>query len=263
MNSSDYNRGDDIDRQEQQIDRTLAALGQTQPAPDFHARLLSALDQPSGTSTSVVLSPSARRPAGFWRWRGYGILATALAASLAWLLLLPHTVVHHVSPRSQSARPASLADSSANLPLQPRGSLARAPIPASGARGQVSASHPAATLELSATAPPGLDQQALADFQAPSHPAPPLPPTSQERLVRLMLRRGEKHELALLNPDEEAAFAQQERSSFSNFFDPPPSPALAKAFREANYPGESNRPSVEPAPPAQPNALSNTSGDPQ
>ena len=41
-----------------------------------------------------------------------------------------------------------------------------------------------------------------------------------------MLRRGERHELAQLEPRQQQALAQQDRASFSRFFDPPIDPAL-------------------------------------
>lgn len=66
-----------------------------------------------------------------------------------------------------------------------------------------------------------LDRVAAQDVHAPSFPAPPLPPTAQERQVRLMLRRGEKHDLAQLDPVRNALFAAEEQIALHDFFEPP------------------------------------------
>ncbi|HEV2575735.1 MAG TPA: hypothetical protein VGU25_00875 [Acidobacteriaceae bacterium] len=67
------------------------------------------------------------------------------------------------------------------------------------------------------------DAQALADLHAPSHPAPPLPLTAEEKLFLRMLRYGNATQLAELNPlvrDKEDA---DETAAFKAFFpDPPP-----------------------------------------
>jgi hypothetical protein len=68
-----------------------------------------------------------------------------------------------------------------------------------------------------------LDAQALADLHAPSHPAPPLPLTPQERLFLRVLRYGNATELAELNPLVRAKQDADETTAFKAFFpDPPP-----------------------------------------
>lgn len=67
-----------------------------------------------------------------------------------------------------------------------------------------------------------LDAQALADTQAPSHSAPILELTAQERQIRLMLRRGERHQLAELSPLRVESRQQTDRAELHHFFDPPP-----------------------------------------
>jgi hypothetical protein len=67
------------------------------------------------------------------------------------------------------------------------------------------------------------DAQALADLHAPSHPAPPLPLTAQERLFLRMLRYGNATQLAELNPLVRAQQDADETTAFKAFFpDPPP-----------------------------------------
>jgi hypothetical protein len=67
------------------------------------------------------------------------------------------------------------------------------------------------------------DAQALADLHAPSHPAPPLPLTPQEKLFLRMLRYGDATQLAELNPMVRAKQDADETAAFKAFFpDPPP-----------------------------------------
>jgi hypothetical protein len=67
------------------------------------------------------------------------------------------------------------------------------------------------------------DAQLLADLHAPSHPAPPLPLTSQEKLFLHMLRYGNLTELAELSPIVRAKKDADETAAFKVFFpDPPP-----------------------------------------
>jgi hypothetical protein len=67
------------------------------------------------------------------------------------------------------------------------------------------------------------DAQALADLHAPSHPAPPLPLTPQEKLFLRLLRYGNATQLAELNPLVRAQQDAAETTAFKAFFpDPPP-----------------------------------------
>ena len=67
------------------------------------------------------------------------------------------------------------------------------------------------------------DAQLLADLHAPSHPAPPLPLTPQEKLFLRMLRYGNATQIAELNPMIRAKQDADETAAFKAFFpDPPP-----------------------------------------
>jgi hypothetical protein len=67
------------------------------------------------------------------------------------------------------------------------------------------------------------DAQLLADLHAPSHPAPPLPLTPQEKLFLRMLRYGNATQIAELNPIVRAKEDADETAAFKAFFpDPPP-----------------------------------------
>ncbi len=240
MNAPKPNRIDDLD---QQIDRTLNALGKSEPKSDLHDRLLTALDQRSRVATHGVLPTGAQRSgeiSGFRKWRPFAFATAALAASLAAFTLLPHSAVQKTGPIPQStglqarglpgSTPPEYAPSFApnprgpSLPAVPSpvrvGSLPPTPTIATNDP-KNRPIHVAASLEISTIASTALDQQALADFRAPSQPAPPLPPTAQERLVRLMLRQGEKVQLAKLDLARDPEIERAELTAFSNFFDPP------------------------------------------
>ena len=161
----------------------------------------------------------------------YCLVGSALALC-AVLLLVVHNRYHTplqpspISPTTQPSREAG----NAVKPRAPSSAAVASPVEVGLIPPTPTA--PAALrvhLELTLTnsAPPPAtdtstnpDQQALADLNTPSFPAPPLPPTAQERLVRLMLRRGETHDLAQLDPTFQAAFAQQEEEDFRAFFEP-------------------------------------------
>ena len=67
------------------------------------------------------------------------------------------------------------------------------------------------------------DAQLLADLHAPSHPAPPLPLTPEEKLFLRMLHYGNATQIAELNPLVRAKQDADETAAFKAFFpDPPP-----------------------------------------
>jgi hypothetical protein len=76
---------------------------------------------------------------------------------------------------------------------------------------------------MNGASPTPSDAQALADLHAPSHPAPPLPLTPQEKLFLRMLHYGNATQLAELNPMVRAKQDAAEAADFKAFFpDPPP-----------------------------------------
>jgi hypothetical protein len=67
------------------------------------------------------------------------------------------------------------------------------------------------------------DAQLLADLHAPSHPAPPLPLTAEEKLFRRTIRYRNATQLAELDPIVRAKENAEETTAFKAFFpDPPP-----------------------------------------
>jgi hypothetical protein len=62
------------------------------------------------------------------------------------------------------------------------------------------------------------DAVALSEMLAPSHPAPPLPLTEQERLLLRIAHKGDPVEMAMLDPLLRAARDEEEKTDFQRFF---------------------------------------------
>ncbi len=246
-----------------EIDSVLRALGTVEAAPDLSERLLAQLARqaksPVGTGRAWWQSLMPIQPAT-------ALAATALliASLLAFRLFLPRALpVPHrkakitSSPQSpsplassqltprQSPQRASLSEANGSSPsgTQSRitqGHLQAANQPAPQADTprlflQLVASARASREDLPATQA-ALDAQALDDLHAPSQPAPRESTTGQERLVRLMLRQGERHDLAQLEPAERAAFSQQQTREFNTFFNPPRPPLVTALANRVHAP---------------------------
>lgn len=229
-----------------QIDRTLRALAQAEPAPDFASRLearlqaqleaqLHAGERRRRTVPSRFLSALAA--AGRSLTPALGASLLLLAALLGGAMALRHR--HALRPsalypnRAASSPVGSTPGGEGHNSYTQRVQVASAPAPIPA--GPVAApparrpSLPGARENTSPAASPrtpgsDLDAQALADLRTPSFPAPPLPPTVQEQLVHRMLRRGGERELAHLDPAAVAQAIAQEQASFHAFFEPPSDP---------------------------------------
>jgi hypothetical protein len=64
------------------------------------------------------------------------------------------------------------------------------------------------------------DALALREMTAPSHPAPPLPLTAQEKLLVRVVHKGDPVELAMLNPEVRARQIADSQAEFQKFFVP-------------------------------------------
>jgi len=64
------------------------------------------------------------------------------------------------------------------------------------------------------------DALALSEMLAPSKPAPPLPLTSQEKLLAVVVHHGEPEELASLRPEVRARQMELSKAEFHDFFEP-------------------------------------------
>ncbi len=215
------------------LDKTLDALGAAMPSPGMNQRLLAALQ---------ARELEAPRPSRVPRF------ARPLALTLSAALLLSLALLHHPAKRTPRhptpSHLAAVARQSSAPAAEPN--LAAAPLPQTPIHLTLKLSAPVRSAPAASLhTEPSLDEAALADLNTPSYPAPPLPPTAQERLVRLMLRRGERHDLAQLDPARSAAFAQQQDEALEQFFNPPLLPPPA-----AGLPPSAPPPSSAPVSPA-------------
>jgi hypothetical protein len=200
------------------IDKTLAALKTASPPQGMEARILQRMQQHASAAPAEfrwrdMLTGSALA-AAWWR----GALSGAATAMLlvGALLLAQHSLRTKQPAVSQIAVTRNLAP--AALPV-----TASAP----NAPSRESRANPCATLGLPRTAHivPAYRAETLpsASF-TPSHPAPVLPLTAQERALVRLVQTADPKLLASLEPETQAKVEAQEADDFNKFFAPPPAP---------------------------------------
>ena len=230
------------------LDRTLAHLANTAPAPDLNARLLGRLEAQAATQASRNFRPR-------WGWILLSVPSVAAAVLLA--LLLPkapyppsHDALtlptpselkrsqpaaeqknHHLPEQTaqpgQGSRTSPLTRSKLNPSQLKASQLSSSQLNAS----QLQAEQEAPLLSAPPTKPSlklqpltQAEAQALDDLHAPSHPAPPLPPTAQERELSQILRLRGTVDIAELEPSRQAAAAAHEQRERHDFFETLPLP---------------------------------------
>jgi hypothetical protein len=237
------------------IDRALSALRDAQPRSGLEGRILASLEHRTIAPQSTRLHLSAH--VVLWTATAAAILAVA-----SLIILHHHTTptefAHNsarptnsvilsdqsnaviLSERSESKNPDNARHATNSEPFATT-NLARTTHTASSRPERVARSgetpvfencsdhhstgcptHDDNAVTDRATGTP-TDAQALADLHAPSHPAPPLPLTPQEKLFLHMLHYGNLTQLAELNPIVRAQHDDDEATAFKTFFpDPPP-----------------------------------------
>ena len=210
------------------IDKTLAALKSAAPPAGMEARILQRLQHATAAPAEFRWRDLFTRTAlaGAW-WRG-AISGAAAASLLVGALLLAQ---HSLRARPEHVRPA-LSQIAATSNLTP----VALPV-ATTAPARDSHATPCATPR---------QLQTAHDFHAnlcagcpihaqvhrawvgsstsfaPSHPAPVLPLTAQERALARLVRTADPKLLASLEPEAQAKLAAQEADDFNRFFAPPP-----------------------------------------
>jgi hypothetical protein len=231
------------------IDRALSALRDAQPRPGLEGRILASLEHRTAAPQPVRFHISAH--VTLWTAASAALLAIASMTILHYRVVRAPQNAVILSERSESKNPdgirhatnpkpfstTNLAQNSNTLSSRPEHrSLAAMRSGETGVPGQLAgrgaetpvfgncSNHPGCPVhddESVATTPS--DAQLLADLHAPSHPAPPLPLTPQEKLFLRLLRYGNATQLAELNPMVRAKQDADETTAFKSFFpDPPP-----------------------------------------
>ena len=194
------------------IDKTLAALKHAAPPQGMESRILQRLQQQPAPAAPFrwrdLFTSSAL--AGAW-WRGALSGAATAMLLVGALLLAQHTL------RTKQPAVGQLAPARNLVP-------AVLPVAASAPNSPARAT-PCPTLLRTARAVPVYRAESIpsASF-APSHPAPVLPLTAQERALVRLAQTADPKLLAALAPEAQAKIAAQESEDFNKFFAPPPAP---------------------------------------
>jgi hypothetical protein len=172
------------------IQQALTGIREAQPDAGMEQRLLAALRQRAAAPT-----PLWRRAMSLpsWNWQ-FAAVSVVLVAAIA------HFITHH--------RPTTITTpitSQSQLPrVVPADNTAHKAVYASNNPGGSKSSGlqrtPKSTLPDTSSTLAAADRQALDDTNAPSHPAPPMPLTAQERLLLSAARKGDPVEVAELEP---------------------------------------------------------------
>lgn len=199
-NSADYD-----------LDRVLTALGAAEPPSGMNARLLAVLE-----SRAIAPLPSRWQRLTLDLPRTSRRAAIGLAAAAALTIAITPLALHRPPHRPASVPAAISQPATSLLPLSTSAPIAKASLPHPPARRPHSGAQPAPP------APPD-------NLHAASFPAPPLPLTRQERLLRRIAHTGDPIELAMLDPERRAEGRLLGERDFQTFFQPPsppPQPSL-------------------------------------
>ena len=227
---------------EARIDHVLNALRDTQPSPDLEVRIADRIAARRLTITEgrpvaasrlavapffAVILNSLKDPRILFTGAPIYIVAgTALTLLLAMTTLALH---HRTSPAAAQSKPIPNQPYTPPQPFtasqasEPQAlGLGNIQVPQSFSLGSHRASQRAGVLTPSPSKPPtDPDAIALAETLAPSHPAPPMPLTQQERLMLAIVRSGDHEQMAALDPYKREALFRQDQAAFQKFFATP------------------------------------------
>lgn len=196
-----------MNNSQQDIDRILAALRNTEPSPNLDHRIITAIEH-----------RTAPTPNHSWFWPLVTLTTTA-AIIFIFVLNLHHTHAPSSRPnpasetrtiRAPQARDGIIV---ANLGIVRKRDRSRPSLPTRTARAVATPQNPHHSRLLC-----DCDPLALAESQAPSQPAPELPLTDQEKLLRHAARHADPVELAELNAATREAHFAEDKADFKNFF---------------------------------------------
>jgi hypothetical protein len=240
---------------EEAIERVLAGLRDSEAPAGMERRILEALENPA----------SARSRSG-WRWlRPMWLVAPAHPVAMGSLACgVALAAIFAVALAIPAIRRLGHAPAQSKMDLAPAGSVplvtsdsvskgARVPVPATSARsirrtntwGETNARTAEAVHNSDRDSADDSDSVAVSEMLAPSHPAPPMPLTEQERLLLKIAHRGDPVQVAMLDPRMRAARDAEEQTEFQRFFE-----AAANGQRTIEQP-KAEQPTTE-QPAAQP-----------
>ena len=201
------------------IDKTLAALKSAAPPQGMDARILQRLQQQPAPAAPFCWRDLLTRSAlaAVW-WRGALSGAAAAMLLVGALLLAQHTL--------RTKQPAVSQHAPAHA-LTPVALPVTASAPASAGcptHAQIHRAWVGSTTGETIQAPVHRAQTLSSASFAPSHPAPELPLTAQERALVRLVQTADPRLLASLEPETQAKVDAQEADNYNKFFAPPPPP---------------------------------------
>jgi hypothetical protein len=206
------------------IDKALAALRHAIPPEGMNARIAQRLAQTPAPAPGRSNLFHSSTLTGAW---GRGAATGAATAMLAMGLLLLAT--HLLRTRSTpTQRPNLTVNKGAATPaIVPVSASLSRPADAQPATGALNSPCVRETpLSLRRTSATPIETQVRADrvaeVTAPSHPAPELPLTAEERELVHLARTADPQVLATINPETQAKLLAEEAAEFEHFFAPPP-----------------------------------------
>jgi hypothetical protein len=246
---------------EEAIEKVLAGLRDSEAPAGMERRILDALENPA----------SARSRSG-WRWLrpmwlvtpahpvAIGSLACGVALAAIFAVALAIPAIRRLGHAPVQSR-INLAPAG-SVPLAPSEAVAKsaqAPLPGSSVRSVEKTNVPgkmdtrtAGTVRDSTG---DGDSVALSEMLAPSHPAPPMPLTEQERLLLRIAHKGDPVEMAVLDPMLRAARDAEAQAEFQSFFGPT---TIRQSTTEQPT---TERPETEQPTTEQPTTEESTTGD--
>ncbi len=206
IDSQQQNSGQqDRNPHDESLANLLRALATPDPDAGFTQRMVRNL-----ASQQAVASAPAKRLRLIWGLS----FATATAAAIVALAV----TLHH-SPQAveqvASIPPTQTVQSPQNVVIQ---SEVRHASSTHAGEGSASSSR-----KISIRPEPHQTEAELDPSQARSFPAPPMPLTEQEKLLRRIAHTGDPVELAALNAEKRRRVAAQDEVAYLQMFPPPPS----------------------------------------
>ena len=178
------------------IDRVMAGLRDAQAPEGMEQRILQGMREQTMNSSHG----SAARP---WGWSLALASVVAAAVFAVWVHRARHDATES-SARQAVANPVLVA------PRVTHEIAVKTALPIKRS----------AHLKTRHVAAVDNDALAVSEMLAPSQPAPPVPLTEQEQLLRRVVRSSDPQELAMLEPEARAAQLEKEKAEVRRFFEP-------------------------------------------
>ena len=195
---------------EEIIHQALTGLRDIQAPAGMEDRVLQALQDRASSASVWRWWKPVERTARSWAW---GVAAAGVAvAFLSLAVLSAHRRGHGTlelnrQPVLVTAQPATVQTAVPEQVAAPHA----IPVKLAAVRKETQKTQPLSEE----------DAIALSEMRAPSHPAPEMPLTEQEKLMLRIVRGGDPVELAELDPQVRAAQDAEQKAEFKNFFEPP------------------------------------------